>query len=382
MALFAEKESAAAEIQLELVRLRERELKFLVSHFHSLSTVVSIFIGLANHAFLHGIPPCPTPGEGCSDGIALQSAYQVLTVASLGLFTVALVVALICATMGWRLALCGPPGSMHQAVEALHQFRGQTSLALGAALLATFAAAAIHPLMLLHHSDLAHRPPRVVATASSASCAASAVVTWLGARSAIAHFRLPGEMRTRGYFTFGRRHQLAESRSRGATPGSGTPLRRWLARLTQSVFGAAVVRLTERLSGTVPQPVGRTAPRLIYELQRPLLGKESSGEGGASVGGAKALPAGEPGAGCGDSPGPHAKPAPARVCSVDASAMALRRAAHLVQQGRLGEARTLVREILGVLEARDASGRGAGQACEDCGTAGRAGQTRSLLFLY
>jgi len=212
---------------------RSPQLKFLVSHFHSLSTVVSIFIGLSNHAFLHGIPPCPTPGVGCSDGIALQSAYQVLTVASLGLFTVALVVALICATMGWRLALCGPPGSMHQAVEALHQFRGQTSLALGAALLATFAAAAIHPLMLLHHSDLAHRPPRVVATASSASCAASAVVTWLGARSAIAHFRLPGEMRTRGYFTFGRRHQLAESRSRGATPGSGTPLRRWLARLAR-----------------------------------------------------------------------------------------------------------------------------------------------------
>ena len=141
------------------------------------------------------------------------------------------------------------------------------------------------------------------------------------------------------------------------------------------------MRLTERLSGTVPQPVGRTAPRLIYELHRPLLAKESSGEGGASVGGAKALPAGEPGAGGGDSPGPHAKPAPARVCSVDASAMALRRAAHLVQQGRLGEARTLVREILGVLEARDASGRGAGQACEDCGTAGRGLAETSARFL-
>ena len=110
--------------------------------------------------------------------------------------------------------------------------------------------------------------------------------------------------------------------------------------------GGASVASAERLSGTVPQPVGRTAPRLIYELHRPLLAKESSGEGGASVGGAKALLAGEPGAGGGDSPGPHAKPAPARVCSVDASAMALRRAAHLVQQGRLGEARTLVREIL------------------------------------
>ena len=195
--LHADKEAAATELRLQLVALRERELSFHVHHYNQLGVATSVLMGVTV-AFVHGKQPCETlEREG------MHVAFKLLSFAALGCFSAVNVASLLLSILAPRLALCGPQGSMHAAVEALGRHRGHTFRGFGLGLAAFFASAAVHPW--------AYYSSRVAIPASLAVVGSAAVA--LGSALAIQRaFALPE--RVPGYFAFDDTGSPARSRRR------------------------------------------------------------------------------------------------------------------------------------------------------------------------
>ena len=145
--LWADKQAAETDLHQELARLRERELKFQVSRYNQLGVVSSVLIGVVSTVMQ------TTDGHAgaCSEEdlrtvkLALYVAFEVLSVLSLGAFTLVNIAALMLSVLAPRLALHGPPGSVGRAVDALHHHGATTGAAFAGGLVAFFATLALHP---------------------------------------------------------------------------------------------------------------------------------------------------------------------------------------------------------------------------------------------
>mmetsp|Transcript_14568 Transcript_14568/g.44503 ORF Transcript_14568/g.44503 Transcript_14568/m.44503 type:complete len:412 (-) Transcript_14568:212-1447(-) len=121
----------------------------------------------------------------------LQAAFQLFSVIALGCFTQVSIASLLLSILGPRLALHGPPGSMHRSVDSLTMYRKHTSYALTAGLFAFFISAGIHPW--LYSSNLAALP-------ASVAVLVGAIGTALSMRTLTLAFRLPKEGMIFGYY--------------------------------------------------------------------------------------------------------------------------------------------------------------------------------------
>ena len=184
--LEAHKSAAITELQLELVALREKELNFFVWHYSALLIVSGVFLEAALSFVLLGHPP--VLGDSWQHAL-----FQSASVCALGCFAMTNTVALCLSVMGPRLALCGPQGSMHRAVEQLRAARSRTSRSFELGIACFLVGAATHPWLYYQ---------RTAAIACSATIALVALVTICSSRAIARSFRLPEAERVPAHYSF------------------------------------------------------------------------------------------------------------------------------------------------------------------------------------
>lgn len=110
--LYADKNALRTNLKVNLLRIRERELNFYTNNCLSISTQAALLAGFA----WYGLTEVPFT-EQAND--VVQTVYLVVTTCIMGLEMLTVVNATLCAILGPGLALRGPDGSMHKAVDGM-----------------------------------------------------------------------------------------------------------------------------------------------------------------------------------------------------------------------------------------------------------------------
>jgi hypothetical protein len=110
--LVADKNALRTNLKVNLLRIRERELNFYTNNCLSISTQAALLAGFA----WYGLTEVPFT-ENTND--VVQTTYLVMTTCIMGLEMLTVVNATLCAILGPGLALRGPDGSMHKAVDGM-----------------------------------------------------------------------------------------------------------------------------------------------------------------------------------------------------------------------------------------------------------------------
>ena len=108
--LFADKRALRTNLKVELLEIREKELKFYTTNTLAIGTQAAFFSGFASTALMTGVPKEP---------LLLHAAYLIFTIAALGLQLGVVVGASLLAMVAPGLALRGPDGSMSVAVDSM-----------------------------------------------------------------------------------------------------------------------------------------------------------------------------------------------------------------------------------------------------------------------
>lgn len=110
--LYADKNALRTNLKVNLLRIRERELNFYTNNCLSISTQAALLAGFA----WYGLTEVPFT-DHAND--IVQTIYLVVTTCIMGLEMLTVVNATLCAILGPGLALRGPDGSMHKAVDGM-----------------------------------------------------------------------------------------------------------------------------------------------------------------------------------------------------------------------------------------------------------------------
>ena len=110
--LYADKNALRTNLKVNLLRIRERELNFYTNNCLSISTQAALLAGFA----WYGLTEVPFMKEAST---VVETIYLVVTTCIMGLEMLTVVNATLCAILGPGLALRGPDGSMHKAVDGM-----------------------------------------------------------------------------------------------------------------------------------------------------------------------------------------------------------------------------------------------------------------------
>ena len=110
--LFADKNALRTQLKVNMLRIRERELTYYTNNCLAISTSSALLAGFAWYGLTE------VPFDSNSDA-AIQTMYLVVTTLIMGLELLTVVNATLCAILGPGLALRGPDGSMHNAVQGM-----------------------------------------------------------------------------------------------------------------------------------------------------------------------------------------------------------------------------------------------------------------------
>lgn len=110
--LFADKRALETNLQVSLLKIREKELQFYTQNCIAIGTQAALLSGFA----YNGIIQVDIPTES-SDW--LKTMYLCVTTAAMGFELIAVLNSTLCSMLGPGLALRGPDGSMHRAVDGL-----------------------------------------------------------------------------------------------------------------------------------------------------------------------------------------------------------------------------------------------------------------------
>ena len=113
--LFADKNALRTQLKVNMLRIRERELSYYTNNCLSISTSAALLAGFS----WYGLTEVPFDQNAPA---MTQTLYLIVTTLIMGLELLTVVNATLCAILGPGLALRGPDGSMHNAVNgmALH----------------------------------------------------------------------------------------------------------------------------------------------------------------------------------------------------------------------------------------------------------------------
>jgi hypothetical protein len=115
--LHADKRALEQNLKVNLLKIREKELRFYTDNCVAVGTQASLLSGFAYSGLIQIVIP-----EGKSE--TLVTAYLCVTVTAMGFELIAVINAMLCSMLGPGLALRGPDGSMHRAVdEMLEEYR-------------------------------------------------------------------------------------------------------------------------------------------------------------------------------------------------------------------------------------------------------------------
>jgi len=110
--LYADKRALETNLQVSLLKIREKELQFYTQNCIAIGTQAALLSGFA----YNGIIQVDIPSES-SDW--LKTSYLCVTTMAMGFELIAVLNSTLCSMLGPGLALRGPDGSMHRAVDGL-----------------------------------------------------------------------------------------------------------------------------------------------------------------------------------------------------------------------------------------------------------------------
>jgi len=110
--LYADKNALRTQLKVNMLKIRERELLFYTNNCLSISTSAALLAGFA----WYGLTEVPFDERA---NAVTQTLYLVVTTLIMGLELLTVVNATLCAILGPGLALRGPDGSMHTAVNGM-----------------------------------------------------------------------------------------------------------------------------------------------------------------------------------------------------------------------------------------------------------------------
>lgn len=110
--LYADKNALRTQLKVQMLRIREKELLYYTNNCLSISTSAALLAGFA----WYGLTEVPFDEQ--ADAVT-QTLYLVVTTLIMGLELLTVVNATLCAILGPGLALRGPDGSMHTAVNGM-----------------------------------------------------------------------------------------------------------------------------------------------------------------------------------------------------------------------------------------------------------------------
>ena len=110
--LFADKNALRTQLKVNMLRIRERELLYYTNNCLAISTSAALLAGFA----WYGLTEVPFDSNASA---VTQTMYLVVTTLIMGLELLTVVNATLCAILGPGLALRGPDGSMHNAVQGM-----------------------------------------------------------------------------------------------------------------------------------------------------------------------------------------------------------------------------------------------------------------------
>ena len=100
------------QLKVNMLRIRERELTYYTNNCLAISTSSALLAGFA----WYGLTEVPFDSNAPA---VTQTLYLVVTTLIMGLELLTVVNATLCAILGPGLALRGPDGSMHNAVQGM-----------------------------------------------------------------------------------------------------------------------------------------------------------------------------------------------------------------------------------------------------------------------
>jgi len=110
--LFADKNALRTQLKVNMLRIRERELLYYTNNCLAISTSAALLAGFA----WYGLTEVPFDSNA---NAVTQTLYLIVTTLIMGLELLTVVNATLCAILGPGLALRGPDGSMHNAVQGM-----------------------------------------------------------------------------------------------------------------------------------------------------------------------------------------------------------------------------------------------------------------------
>ncbi|KAG8466854.1 hypothetical protein KFE25_008233 [Diacronema lutheri] len=110
--LYADKRALENNLMVSLIEIRQKELDFYTRNCISIGTQAALLSGFAYAGIIQVAIP-----ESCPD--LLKAAYLSMTVCTMTVHLIALFNSTMCAMLGPGLALRGPDGSMHKAVDGM-----------------------------------------------------------------------------------------------------------------------------------------------------------------------------------------------------------------------------------------------------------------------
>ena len=108
----ADKRALETNLQVSLLKIREKELQFYTQNCIAIGTQAALLSGFA----YNGIIQVDIPSDA-SDW--LKTMYLCVTTMAMGFELIAVLNSTLCSMLGPGLALRGPDGSMHSAVDGL-----------------------------------------------------------------------------------------------------------------------------------------------------------------------------------------------------------------------------------------------------------------------
>lgn len=112
--LWADKRALEHRVRVNMLQIRERELQFYSANLQSIGLQAAFLAGFLYPAIIYIVIP-----EGKDE--ILVTVYLCVTATAFGLHMLALVNAMMCAMLAPGLALRGPDGAMHRALDDLLQ---------------------------------------------------------------------------------------------------------------------------------------------------------------------------------------------------------------------------------------------------------------------
>ena len=116
--LWADKRALETNLKLSLLQIRERELNFYTNNCLAISTQSALLAGFAYAALMPGIS-LGDAGGVAANVYAVKLMYLTCAVSALGLQLITVVSTTLLSMLGPGLALRGPDGSMHTAVDGM-----------------------------------------------------------------------------------------------------------------------------------------------------------------------------------------------------------------------------------------------------------------------